>query len=430
MANSMSIPVNDTVVDISTKQISHLNIQVKNYSVADHNYVILNADKTFLCDDDKIRRKYNTVIINPETNKILSIGSPISTPIDYFDSECDDICASELVEGSMIYLFYEERNNAWQIATSNAVGGNYSYFRNHDPSDTTTTTFLKMVMDAFRETAVGDSTEQLTINSISFLRDFDKKYCYGFVLQHPINSMVHPIDIPKLFLVSVVELHDNNTKNSVCYVPRHEYESWPCFQNLKDGIIYFPKLYSADKAVEYYQNMFSNLQTPKEIMGISIVDNASGIRSEIINPNYKEAKEIRGNNFNLQFHYLCLLKINNVHVFLKHFPHYKQLFTTYKDQLNRFITNLHQVYFHYYISKKLKRPIHKKYYYHIHQIHRTIYIPSIEKGKKTIIKRSVVASYVESLQPGQILHMINFEKTAVSGTMTSHHTECINPSTI
>jgi hypothetical protein len=373
MANSMSIPVNDTVVDVSTKTISNLNIQVKNFSVAEYHYVILNADKTYICDDDKQRRIYNTVIINPDKNKIISIGSPISTPIDHFDADCDDIGASELVEGSMIYLFYEERNNTWQIATSNAVGGNYSYFRNHDNGNTTTTTFLKMVMDAFRETVVGSSTETLNINSIPFLDNFDKTFCYGFVLQHPNNSMVHIIDIPKLFLVSVCELHGNNTINSVRYVPRHEYETWSCFQNLKDGIIYFPKLYSANKSKDYYQSMFSNLQTPKEIMGISIVDNTTGIRSEILNPNYKEAKEIRGNNFNLQFHYLCLLKINNVQIFLKHFPHYKQIFTTYKDQLNRFITNLHQVYFHYYISKTLEKPIHKKYYYHITQVLENLY---------------------------------------------------------
>jgi len=34
----------------------------------------------------------------------------------------------------------------------------------------------------------------------------------------------------------------------------------------------------------------------------------------------------------------------------------------------------------------------------------------LEKGEKQVIKRSVVASYVESMEPGQILHMINFEK--------------------
>ena len=175
-------------------------------------------------------------------------------------------------------------------------------------------------------------------------------------------------------------------------------------------MIYFPKTYTTLSTLDEYKKIFDDLQTPKETMGISISNTITGERCEVLNPNYKEAKEIRGNNFNLQFHYLCLLKLDKVNQFLRFFPHYRKSFFNYKEQLSRFITNLHQTYFKYYVEKSIKGPIHKKYYYHISQIHKTIYIPSVEKGQKTKIKRSVVASYVESMEPGQILHMINFEK--------------------
>ena len=267
-----------------------------------------------------------------------------------------------------------------------------------------------MVLEAFREP--NSSIDDMDLTDLPFLSDFDKNYCYGFVLQHPQNEMVHRIEIPKLFLVSVCELNMDaeTTKNQIRYVSRSEYETFSFLNAHRDSLIYFPKIYSQFSSLDEYKKMFDDLQTPMETMGVSISNIITGERCEVINPNYKEAKEIRGNNFNLQFHYLCLLKLDKVNSFLKFFPHYRRMFFNYKEQLSRFITNLHQTYFKYYVEKSIKGPIHKKYYYHISQIHKTIYIPSVEKGEKIKIKRSVVASYVESMEPGQILHMINFEK--------------------
>ena len=406
MTHNMSRPVYIETIDVTTETITSLNIQVKPYKCLETNYSILNTDKNYLCDTDKTRRNYNTVILNPETDRILSIGNPISTPVELFDVSSEDICATELIEGSIVYLFYDARISNWQMSTSNAVGGNYSYFR--DSNTTDALSFLCMVMEAFREP--NSKVDDLSLSDLPFLKDFDKGYCYGFVLQHPQNEMVHRIETPKMYVVSVCELHYGEKQNSIRYVPRSEFETFQFLSAHQDSLIYFPKTYTTLSTLDEYKNMFEDLQTPKKTMGISISNTITGERCEVFNPNYKEAKEIRGNNFNLQFHYLCLLKLDKVNQFLRFFPHYRKSFFNYKEQLSRFITNLHQTYFKYYVEKSIKGPIHKKYYYHISQIHKTIYIPSVERGQKTKIKRSIVASYVESMEPGQILHMINFEK--------------------
>lgn len=406
MTNIMSRPIYIETIDVTTETITSLNIQVKPYQCLETKYSILNTDKNYLCDTDKNRRNYNTVILEPETDRILNIGNPISTPPELFDASSEDICVTELIEGSIVYLFYDERISNWQMSTSNAVGGNYSYFRDNNTTDALS--FLCMVMEAFREP--NSKVDDLSLTDLPFLKDFDKNYCYGFVLQHPQNEMVHRIEIPKMYLVSVCELHYGEKQNSIRYVPRPEFETFQFLSAHQDGLIYFPKTYTTLSTLDEYKKIFDDLQTPKETMGISISNTITGERCEVLNPNYKEAKEIRGNNFNLQFHYLCLLKLDKVNQFLRFFPHYRKSFFNYKEQLSRFITNLHQTYFKYYVEKSIKGPIHKKYYYHISQIHKTIYIPSVEKGQKTKIKRSVVASYVESMEPGQILHMINFEK--------------------
>lgn len=407
MTNNMSRPNYTEKIDVTTETLNSLNIQIKPYTHIDKKYTILNTDKNYLCDTDRLRRCYNTIILDPETDEIINIGNPISTPTELFDALSEDICVTELIEGSIVYIFYDKRTTNWQMSTSNAIGGNYSYFRDNNSNSVT---FLLMVMEAFREP--NSSIEDMDLTDLPFLSDFDKNYCYGFVLQHPQNEMVHRIGIPKLYLVSVCELNINSdsTKNQIRYVSRSEYETFSFLNAHRDSLIYFPKIYSQFSSLDEYKKMFDDLQTPMETMGVSISNIITGERCEVINPNYKEAKEIRGNNFNLQFHYLCLLKLDKVNSFLKFFPHYRRMFFNYKEQLSRFITNLHQTYFKYYVEKSIKGPIHKKYYYHISQIHKTLYIPSVEKGEKTKIKRSVVASYVESMEPGQILHMINFEK--------------------
>lgn len=407
MTHTKSKPIYIETIDLSASTLQTLNIQVKQYTHDTIRYTIYNADKNYLCHTDQNRRIYNTIIENPDTHAILNAGSPITIPADTFEAPLEDICVTELIEGSMVYLFYDDRISAWQMATSNAVGGKYSYFRDNSESSNTQS-FVSMVMEAFRDS--NGETETREISDMPFLADLKHDYCYGFVLQHPQNEMVHRITEPKMYLVSVCERNYNKNPNQIRYVSRYEYESWVCFQTLKDSIIYFPKIYDHKSSLVDYKIMFSELQTPKETMGICISNIVNGERCEIINPNYREAKELRGNNFNLQFHYLCLAKLGKVNPFLKHFPHYRRCFFNYKEQYNRFITNLHQTYFKYYIQKSLKEPVHKKYYYHISQIHKMIYIPSLERGEKKVIKRSVVTSYVESMEPGQILHMINFEK--------------------
>ena len=414
MSNQVSKPICIEQVNLSEEFLSKWNLLTKQYTCNQTKYTIYNADKNYLCDTDRVRRIYNTVISDPDTKKIYNVGSPMATPTNLFDSATEDICVTELIEGSMIYLFYDDRTSLWQMSTTNAVGGTYSYFRENSVNAGKSKTFLQMVLESFREPDVK------SIDDLVFLPYFDKQYCYGFVMQHPQNEMVQRIREPRMFLVSVTEIISQEAHTTaIRYVSRKEYESWDCFRNIENGVIYFPIITEEKTTLEDYKSMFQDSQTESSTMGICITNTITGERTEVINPNYKEAKEIRGNNFNLQFHYLCLMKLDKVNMFLKHFPHYRPLFFKYKEQLNRFITNLHQTYFGYYISKSITGKIHKKYYYHISQIHRTIYLPSLEQQEKKVIKRSVVASYVESLEPGVILHMINFEKTHGSSSSSS-----------
>jgi len=71
-----------------------------------------------------------------------------------------------------------------------------------------------------------------------------------------------------------------------------------------------------------------------------------------------------------------------------------------------FVTKLHQCYVDYFILKQ-RDPIEKKLFYHIQQIHHTIYVPSLQEETKTIVRKPVVRKYLEDLEPGHIFHLLS-----------------------
>lgn len=151
MSNQVSKPICIEQVNLSEEFLSKWNLLTKQYTCNQTKYTIYNADKNYLCDTDRVRRIYNTVISDPDTRKVYNVGSPMATPTNLFDAATEDICVTELIEGSMIYLFYDDRTSRWQMATTNAVGGTYSYFRENSVHAGKSKTFLQMVLESFRE---------------------------------------------------------------------------------------------------------------------------------------------------------------------------------------------------------------------------------------------------------------------------------------
>ena len=410
-----------------SKVIYYLNesdiAKEKIYETTQQSYIVLNNNEEWNSDSEwkhDSLEHYNSVILEYPSRRLLSFAPPKNqeyTDVNdflsfYKDPESKDtIYTNEFVEGTFIHLFYDIRISSWEIATKRAVGGNYSYF--HIPGKESIT-YKQMVMEAFRESI------DISLNDLSFLDYLPKNHCYSFVLQHPANHIVIPIHIPKMYLVSVYEI--DNDKNTATFISPFEYQSWSIFDNLRDGIIYFPKMIDSSSSssdndyITLIQNNVS-IHTPYTQMGLMMTNLNTGKRCSIINPNYEEMCKIRGNYTNIQYQYLCLRRINKVLHFLKYFPQYKSLFYEYREQYERLLTNIHQSYISYYIQKNGVF-ISKKYFPIIYDIHHSIFLPSVKTSlqngfsNKIIIKRSVIKDYVNQLDPGKILHIINSELLA------------------
>jgi hypothetical protein len=408
-------------------------IKEKIYDTSQQSYVILSSSEM----GEKNEQDYHSVILEHPSRRLLSFAPPknmeYSNDMDFQlffgkseeeteENPTDSIYINEFVEGTFIHLFYDTRISCWEIATKRAIGGKYSYF--HIP-ESQNMTYREMIMTAFRESI------DISFNELPFLEYLPKNHCYSFVLQHPANHIVIPIHIPKMYLVSVHEINDEN--NTATFVSPLEYQSWSIFDNLRDGIIYFPKQYIIDnsnsnlnpdeKITEYMKliQIYASVHTPYHQMGLMFTNLNTGKRCSIINPNYEEMCKIRGNYTNIHYQYLCLRRINKVMEFLNHFPQYKSIFFGYKEQYETFINNIHESYISYYVKKSGKF-ISKKYFSIIYAIHHSIFLPSVKSSlqngitDKIIIKHSVIKEYINQLDPGKILHTLNSERFSKNTT--------------
>lgn len=394
-------------LDTSEKTLEHLQtITTKNITIADSNtnYVILNYDTSMVANNDTVRGSYNAVIMNPDTRRILAIGPPQSITLDKFKSlygntiyNTNTLQVSELVEGVFIQFFYDTRTEQWEISTRNSIGGHYLYYRNPDKDSKTYRTLLYE--------AIGLTDENRPLDQWDALKDFNTNYCYHFILQHPENHMVQNHEIPKLYMIGAFELHFNDVENQVRFVPSKEYKSvFECYDSIS-----FPTVFPIDKnQTNSYDKVAEELittNTPASLMGIVIQQEQTGDRYIHINTNYETLQKLRGTHPNLLYNYLCLKKIHKLEEFLSHFPQYKSMFWRFHELLEVFITKLHQCYVDYFIQKN-KQQIEKKLFYHIQQMHHTIYIPSLQQQEKIIIRKSIVRRYLQDLEPGHLFHLL------------------------
>jgi hypothetical protein len=399
MATTFTVDTSEEIIEklqtIQTKKVvgNETNIE----------YLLLNYDTSMVCNDDNMRGMYNAVVINSDTRKIMAIGPSKSNTLSKFKSLYGNVITNsniinvhEMVEGLFFQLFWDERIEKWEISTRNSIGGNYSYYR---MPHVESLTYRKMICESM------NLSEDQDINDWNKLQEFDKNYCYHFVVQHQGNHMVWNIQSCALYIIGAFEMHFNNTDNQIRYVQPKELE--PLFS---DGSAFFPKKLEISHMMKYEDvlDKHVSIQEPSIRMGIVIQHLHTGDTTIAMNPAYEELQKLRGTHPNILFQYLCLKRIGKIEEFLQHFPQYKSMFYNFHSLFESVVIKLHQSYVDHFIQKKQEK-IHKKYYYHIQQLHRNIYIPSLQEENKVIIKKPVVRKYLEELEPGHILHILQYE---------------------
>jgi hypothetical protein len=393
------------VYNIDTVNYNQDKIKTKTYNKSNVIYTILNYDNNFICDNDVSNGYYRSLIVSSPENKLLAFSPQKSlkpdTFIEKYSTIDETIFMNEIIEGTMVNLFFDERVRKWEISTRGAVGGSYFYYRNQydmDSDKKKQNSFYQMFLEAI---GAGDNQ---SLNELSLLQDMPKNYSYSFVLQHPDNHIVLPISKCSIYLVSVFELQEGN---SVKYVSPLEYQYWDLFKNV-NNVILFPKQYNYEN-YEQLKEENCSIQTEFTNLGVMVTNVETGERSAFKNPTYEEVKLLRGNNPNLQYQYLCLRKTGKIQDFLFYFPQYKKIFFRFYQEYENFVNNVHFSYLTYYVQKQSVQ-ISKKYSPHIYKIHHELYLPSLQTEEPIIIKRRVVKEYFDNLEPREMIYHLNYDR--------------------
>jgi hypothetical protein len=373
----------------------------KNVKIDGNNYKILKYNKEDI-NDNKELFKYRSVIFNDDM--LLSYSLPKSIKYNDFieknkDIMDENIVITEIIEGTMINLFYNPSVNKWDIASKGAIGGNYFFYRNgYDKSlkKKDQLTFKMMLLQS-----LGLNTEE---EFIEFTDKLSRKYCYSFVLQHPENHIVLNINTSKLYLISVWLIEDK----SATYIPIKQFKEFTELKKI-ESYIHYPNVYEKEDNYNEIINKYIS-DNNKLIVGLMYINEKTLDRASIIHETYKKMKDLRGNNPNLQYQYLTLKKIDKINEFLTFFPQYKDIFYKFYIQYRNFLRDVHQAYFNLYIKKhKTSHSVKQKYHYHCNKLHYEIYLPSLTEGNKKIMNKTEVYNYFEKYDPIQQLYYLNYE---------------------
>jgi len=381
------------IKEILTKE--EFSLRQKNYKQWENILIQKNLEEKYQDKDDVYILKYNKSNLKSsqyntlgqyrsficQKDKVLSFSPPKSLNYDKFiqQNHPHQCYAEDYIEGTMITVYYNDEKKKWEIATKSALGATVFFFNQSKTFD---------IM--FKE-----ACDNCNFN----IENLSKNFTYIFILQHPENRIVLPIQVPYIYLIKIYEIKDNIVYQQDLYKTITDYQLIK-FQEDKLSVG-LPAVYPINSWDEL-ERYFGSEETPYNYLGVMIY-NEKGERSRIRNPNYQEIKYLRGNQPKLFYQYLDLRKKDKVKDYLYYYPESSACFNEFRKILHRYTNLLWKNYINCFIKKQgVLKEYPFKYKIHMYNLH-NIYITD-----KTPITRDIVIKYVNNLDSAQILYAINF----------------------
>jgi hypothetical protein len=358
-----------------------------------YHYSIYNLENEFIANADLQNRIYRSAILSSE-NKVLALGPSKSLP-DVIHLPGNKFLVNEIIEGTMMNMFWDPNSESWEISTKKNIGGNYFFFRNSYDSELEEPeqkTFRQMFEEVF------------PLNNLPF----DKSYSYSFVLQHPCNHIVLTIENPALYLVMTYKIGEDNT---YAYVNPKSHPNYEDFLKMgvkfsRDFVLTPGKTLeqqfenSTNDVLDQIPNLEEALSNPLNEytnVGIMVTDQETGFRKAYYNNKYLEVKCLRGNNPNLHYQYLMLRKIGKVSEFLRYFPLYRKHFNKFLTHYTLFSERIHKLYWEVRVKKSVSvSDIHDKHdKYFVEKIHYEVFLPKHKENKNFFINKKEVEKFLD-----------------------------------
>lgn len=382
--------------ECSLPNIKSSKINSKIETVDNYKYEIWNYDSRYICFDEKrsIKNCRSVIFSYPQCH-LLSICPGKTTDPEKFCEKYDcneSIYVNEYIDGTMIHLFYDKRRKMWEISSKNHISGSQKIQHFHKKTN-------KTLLEMFKEGLGYDGFTDL--QSIALLHEFPKNYSYQFVLLHPDNVILYPIDHSQLYLVAVYDITPKI--NRAIHIPPFIYEKWSFLHNTR---ILFPKQKKIDMWQEVSKEQLSIFEHYENISGYMVLHIESGERAKFMNPQYIQAKELNVVSPRLGLYYLCLHRQDLVNDYLRFYPQFRKIFRKFQAFFHDYIEELHSAYLVKYVWKNaLQGEINNKYNPYVDDIHRELYIPSLRTSKIKVTK-GIVYKYMMNKPPGELIYIL------------------------
>jgi len=349
--------------------------EVKIVDKYDGNLILIKYNKEKLNDNNwNTLGRIRSLIYDKNSERVVSFF-PVKSMASKFVN-CNDYNFEEFYEGTMINMFWYDLIEDWEITTRSNIGAKCSY-------SPTGKTFRTLFL------------ETLNNQNIEF-EDFDKNFCYTFVLQHNFNRIVCPIKTNRVILVDAVKC-DNDGK--IYKFTRDSF--YKTIHNIvKSENIVIPERWQVNS-----QWILDNLEAaPYYFMGYVLHDIKGRVKYR--NQNYEYVRHLKGNNPKIQYRYYHLRNNNLVKEYLQYYPEDKQTFIELRNNLHKYTKNLHQSYISCYIKKeKSLKEYDYKYKTHMYYLHE-LYKSEL-KNEGYYVNMNVVIKYINTLEPPRLMHVIN-----------------------
>jgi len=371
-------------------------INCKHQKVKEYEYEIWNYDSNYICfDENQVIKNCRSVIYSHPQHHLLSLGPGKTTPSDIFCKKyhCfENIYVNEYIDGTMVHLFYDKRRKMWEISSKNHVSGSQKIQKGFVKTK-------KTLLDMFKEALGYDSNDSL--QCISLLKYFPKHYCYQFVLLHPENTILYPIEHSMGYLVAIYDITPKTHR--ALNIPQCIFEQWDFLQNSR---ILFPKQKKIESWDDISKHQLSIFNDARNICGYMALHVESGERAKFMNPQYIQAKELNKSSPHLGLYYLCLHKQNLVKDYLEYFPKFRKTFRKFQQIFQDYIEELHSAYLVKYVWRNsMGGKMNEKYLPYVNDIHRDLYISSL-RSSRTKVTKPLVYQYMLKKPPAELLYIL------------------------
>jgi hypothetical protein len=398
---AFSLMFHDPESDELASLLKKSNLTNKKWKCGPHVHSILKYTAgTLKCDELQTLGLLRSVVLD-QHGKIMAFSPPKCVANGQFSD--DSVMVEELVEGTMINVFYHRPNGqddgaGWELATKSCVGANIVFHsvqprlvQAQEPAQEPKKTFRRMFLECMNDADL--NFDALQTDCI-----------YSFVMQHPNNHIVRRITKPALYLIAVYKV--DNEALVVEEQCRDEHLAQINASANQCTSVRLP-LQFTDVGLSVLKEIYTSLNAPYDFPGLVCREISTGVRFKHRNPNYERIKNLHGSEPKLQFQYLSLRQQGKVKEYLQLHPEHRDAFQKSKDQLHDYTNQLFANYIGCYVKKE--RPFTEypaEFKTHMFRLHE-LYLKELRENKEHITLGKTIA-YMNGLPPSHQIYALNY----------------------